>query len=136
MSLICMWVFQKGIMFLTNGMRYNCYWYACWFSGKTMFLTNGMHYIYLLWWMKLLSLFDLCWLKTWGVWTSGMKVTCMCGMQFIVDVANDDFNRCVVMLIILMILIWDDVVDKTMSTWIDVIVNDYVNMKWGCYCCW
>ena len=64
---------------------------------------DRMCYIYLLWCVKLLSLFDLYWLKTWGVRTSGMKVTCMCGMQFIVDVANDDFNRCVVMLIILMI---------------------------------
>ena len=104
-------------------MWYNCYWCACWFSRKTMFLTNGMRYIYC-WWMKLLSLFDLCCLKTWGVWISGMKEICICGMRLTVDVAIDDFNWYVVMLIFMMILIWDDVVNK-----------DHVNMNW-CYCWW
>ena len=80
--------------------------------------------IYLLWWMKLLSLFDLCCFKTWGVWISGMKEICMRGMRFLVDVAIDDFNWCMVMLIIMIILIWDYVVSK-----------DQVNMNW-CYFLW
>ena len=82
-----------------------------------------MQYIYC-WWMELLSLFDLCCLKTWGVWISGMKEICICGMWLTVDVAIDDFNWYVVMLIFMMILIWDDVANE-----------DHVNMNW-CYYWW
>ena len=143
-------------------MRYNCYW-----------------------WITLLSLLDLCCLKTWGVWIPGIKDICICGMRLTIDVAIDDLNWYVVMLIFMMILIWDDVVSddqvnmnwcyywwlcwygmrllllmsllvtlidmwwywclwwywfeltlliKTMSTWINGIVDDYMNMKWGCCC--
>ena len=86
-----------------------------------MFLTNGMRYIYC-WWIKLLSPFDLCCLKTWGVLTSGMKNICTCEMRFTVDVVIDDFNWYVVMLIFMMILIWDDVANE-----------DHVNMNWYYY---
>ena len=79
-----------------------------------------MRYIYF-WWITLLSLLDLCCLKTWGVWIPGMKDICICGMQLTVDVSIDDLNWYVVMLIFMMILIWDNV------------VSDYqVNMNW-CY---
>jgi len=98
------------------------------FFYKTMFLTNGMRYIYC-WWIILLSWLDSCCLKTWGVWISGIKDICICGMRLTVDVAIDKFNWYVV------ILIWDDVVMMIMSTWIDVIIDEYVNMKW-CGCCW
>jgi len=47
-----------------------------------------------------------------------------CEYVYIVDVAIDEFNWYVVMLIIMMILIWDD-----------VIIKDHVNMNW-CYCWW
>ena len=42
----------------------------------------------------------------------------------VVDVAIEDFNWYVMIMIIMMILIWDDVVNK-----------DHVNMNW-CYCWW
>jgi len=58
------------------------------------------------------------------VWISSMKEICMCRMRFIVDVAIEDFNWYVVILIIMTILIWDDIVNK-----------DHVNMNW-CYCWW
>ena len=91
------------------------------FSRKTMFLTNGMQYIYC-WWMKLLSVFDLCCLKTWGVWISGIKDICICEMWLTVDVAIDEFNWYMVMLIFMMILIWDNVVN-----------DDHGIMSWYCY---
>ena len=53
-----------------------------------------------------------------GVWISGMKEIYMCEMRFIVDVAIEDFNWRVVILVIMMILIWDDAVNK-----------DHVNMN-------
>ena len=111
-------------MFLTNGMWYNCYWCACWFSRKTMFLTNEMRYIYC-WWMKLLSLFDLCCLKTCGVWLSGMREICICGMQLTVDVAINDFNWYVVMLIFMM--------DMWIRNEIAVVVDNVIEMRW-CLC--
>jgi len=46
------------------------------------------------------------------------------GMRLIVDVTIGNFNWYVVMLMFMMILIWDDVVNK-----------DYVNMNWW-YCWW
>jgi len=45
-------------------------------------------------------------------------------MRFVVDVAIEDFNWYVMIMIIMMILIWDDVVNK-----------DHVNMNF-CYCWW
>ena len=45
-------------------------------------------------------------------------------MWFVVDVAIENFNWNVMIMIITMILIWDDVVNK-----------DHVNMNW-CYCWW
>ena len=56
---------------------------------------------------------------------------CVCEMWFVIDVAIEDFNWYVMILIIMMMLLI-----KTMSTWIDFIVDDYVNMKWGCCGCW
>ena len=58
------------------------------------------------------------------VWILGMKEIYMCRMRFVVNVAIEDFNWYVVILIIMMILIWDGVVNK-----------DHVNMNW-CYCWW
>ena len=59
-----------------------------------------------------------------GVWISGMKDICTCGMRLAINVAIDDFNWYVVMLIFMMILIWDDVANE-----------DHVNMNW-CYYWW
>jgi len=58
------------------------------------------------------------------VWILGMKEIYMCRMRFVVNVAIEDFNWYVVILIIMRILIWDDIVNK-----------DYVNMNWW-YCWW
>ena len=49
---------------------------------------------------------------------------CVCKMRFVVDVAIEDFNWYVMIMIIMMILIWDDSVNK-----------DHVNMN-CCYCWW
>ncbi len=59
------------------------------------------------------------------VWILGMKdiYVYMCEMQFVVDVAIEDFNWYVMIMIIMMILIWDDIVNK-----------DHVNMN--CYYWW
>ena len=77
-----------------------------------------MQYIYVLWWMILLWLFDLCCLKTCECESQAWKkYIYVCEMQFVVDVTIKDFNWYV--MIIMMILIWDDVVNK-----------DHVNMNW------
>ena len=91
---------------------------------KNYVFTNGMRYIYC-WWMKLLSLFDLCCLKTWGEWISSMREICICGMRLIVDVAINDSNWYVAMLILMMIMwIWNEVI---------VVVDNVIEMRW-CLC--
>ena len=116
--------FPREIMFLTNGMLYNCYWYVCWFSGKTMFWWMGCDiYIYCDEWNCCVYLICVVW-RPGKCESQAWKKICMCGMRFIADVAIEDFNWYVVILIIMMILIWYDVVNK-----------DHVNMNW-CYCWW
>ena len=66
--------FPREIMFLTNGMRYNCYWYACWFfrkkimfwwMGCDVYMFTVMNDIVFFIWFVLFE--DL------RVWISGMK---------------------------------------------------------------
>ena len=120
---------------------YACPWCILVFE-KIMFLTNGMRYIDC-WWIILLSLLDLCCLKTWGVWIPCMKDICICGMRLAIDVTIDDFNWYVVMMIFTTILIWDEIVNddhvnmnwwscQFMSTWI-YVVDNVIEMR-KCWC--
>ena len=98
--LMCMPIFQEKLCFWRLGWDIYC------------------------WWIKLLSLFDLCCLKTWRVWISGMKNMRICGMRLTVDKAINDFNWYVVMLMFMMIM-W--IRNKV------VVVDNVIEMRW-CLC--
>ena len=91
-------------------------------------LTNGMWYICVCVCVEMNDIVVFVWIVLFEdlwVWISGMKdiYVYMCEMQFVVDVAIEDFNWYVMIMMIMMILIWDDVVNK-----------DHVNMN--CYYWW
>ena len=107
---------MRGLWATQRGVYYNLWlWYHNW---------NVIHLLLI---NDIIVLLDLCCLKTWGVWISGMKFICMYVWNVITDdVVIDENNLYETMLVFMIILIWDDV----------VIVDNVIGMRW-CWCwCW
>ena len=100
------------------------------FSGKTMFWRMGCDiYIYCDEWNCCLYLICV-------VWRPGE-----CKSQAWKKYICAECNLLLMSLLRILIDMWwywfeMTLLIKIMSTWINVIVDDYVNMKWGCCCCW